>query len=149
MRFIIFKEFLLISLNIKNDYFCFYLFIIKMFMNLREWIDSSNLNYEYLSGNINAIELLKANPDKINWKYLSRNLSPDAIELFRKNQDKINWNSLSFNPLIFTYDYEKIKKNFEELAEEIIAKALHPKRIFRLIEEYGEDEIYNIYFDDY
>ena len=118
-------------------------------MNLREWIDSSNLNYEYLSGNINAIELLKANPDKINWKYLSRNLSPDAIELFRKNQDKINWNSLSFNPLIFTYDYEKIKKNFEELAEEIIAKALHPKRIFRLIEEYGEDEIYNIYFDDY
>ena len=42
-------------------------------------------------------------------------------------------------------DYEKIKKNFEELAEEIIAKALHPKRIFRLIEEYGEDEIYNIY----
>jgi hypothetical protein len=44
---------------------------------------------------------------------------------------------------------KKIKKNFEELGEEIIAKALHPKRIFRLIEEYGEDKIYNIYFDDY
>ena len=51
------------------------------------------------------------------------------------------------NPSIFTYDYEKIKKNFEELGEEIIAKALHPKRIFKLIELYGEDEIYNIYFD--
>jgi len=73
----------------------------------------------------------------------------NAIELFKENQDKINWNCLSFNPLIFTYDYEKIKKNFEELGEEIIAKALHPKRIFRLIELYGEDEIYNICFDDY
>jgi len=51
------------------------------------------------------------------------------------------------NSSIFTYDYEKIKNNFEELGEEIIAKALHPKRIFRLIEEYGEDEIYNIYFE--
>ena len=48
---------------------------------------------------------------------------------------------------IFTYDYEKIKKNFEVLGEEIIAKALHPKRIFRLIEEYGEDEVYNNYFE--
>jgi hypothetical protein len=106
--------------------------------------NKDKINWINLSRNENAIELLKANPDKINWKYLSRNLSPDAIELFRKNQDKINWNCLSFNPLIFTYDYEKIKKNFEELGEEIIAKALHPKRIFRLIEEYGEDEIYNI-----
>jgi hypothetical protein len=35
-----------------------------------------------------------------------------------------------------------------DLKEEIIAAALHPKRIFRLIETYGEDEIYNIYFDE-
>jgi len=55
----------------------------------------------------------------------------------------------SENPSIFTYDYEKIKKNFEELGEEILAKALHPDRIFKLIEKYGEDEIYNIYFDYY
>ncbi len=54
----------------------------------------------------------------------------------------------SLNSSIFTYDYEKIKKNFEELGEEIIAKALHPKRIFKLIQEYGEEEIYNTYFDD-
>jgi type I restriction enzyme S subunit len=44
--------------------------------------------------------------------------------------------------------YEEIKKNFEKLGEEIIQKALHPKRIFKLIEIYGEDEIYNNYFDD-
>jgi len=37
--------------------------------------------------------------------------------------------------------------NFEELGEEIIAKALHPKRIFRLIEEYRKDDVYNNYFE--
>jgi hypothetical protein len=42
-------------------------------MKLRDLIDSSKLNYEYLSGNINAIELLKANQDKIDWDELSRN----------------------------------------------------------------------------
>jgi hypothetical protein len=34
------------------------------------------------------------------------------------------------------------------LKEEIIAAALHPKRIFKLIEKYGEDIIYDIYLDD-
>jgi hypothetical protein len=101
-----------------------------------------------LSRNENAIELLKDNQDKIDWEYLSRNENPEAIELLRNNQDKIDWDGFSLNPAIFTYDYDKIKKNFEELAEDIVAKALHPKRIFRLIELYGEDEIYNTYFDD-
>ena len=32
-----------------------------------------------------------------------------------------------------------MSKNFEPLAEEIIAKALHPKRIDRLIKEYNFD----------
>jgi len=55
---------------------------------------------------------------------------------------------LMSNPSIFTYDYEGIKETKADLNEEIIAKALHPKRIFRLISEYGEEEIYNIYLDD-
>jgi hypothetical protein len=55
---------------------------------------------------------------------------------------------LSTNPAIFTYDYEKMRNFNLDLKEEIIAKALHPKRIFRLIEEYGEDIIYDIYLDD-
>ncbi len=49
---------------------------------------------------------------------------------------------------MFTYDYELIKKNFKDLGEEIIQKALHPKRMLRLMEEYGEDEIYKCYFDE-
>jgi len=83
----------------------------------------------------------------INYKYLSSNPHPAAIELLKANPDKIDWDGFSLNSSIFTYDYEKIKKNFEVLGEEIIAKALHPKRIFRLIQEYGENEIYNTYFE--
>ena len=57
---------------------------------------------------------------------------------------------LSLNPSIFglTYDYDKIKENFKELGEEIVIKALHPKRMLRLMEEYGEDEIYFNYFNE-
>jgi hypothetical protein len=52
------------------------------------------------------------------------------------------------NPSVFTYDYENMKKTKADLNDEVIAMALHPKRIFRLIAEYGEEEIYNIYFDE-
>jgi hypothetical protein len=144
-----------------------------------------------LSYNENAIELLKANPEKINWRCLSAN--PNAIKLLEENIDKINWYNLSSNPnaidilmknkkniywgifclnenaieiikyynnkiywdyllsqnpSIFTYDYDLIRKNFKDLGEEIIQKALHPKRMLRLMEEYGEDEIYKCYFDE-
>ena len=45
------------------------------------------------------MELLKANPTKIDWNYLS--LNPNAIELLRKNPNKIFWLWLSSNPNIF------------------------------------------------
>ncbi len=63
--------------------------------------------------------------------------------LSKPNEDKLEW---VMKPNI--YDYEKMRNSNLDLKEEIIAKALHPKRIFKLIEEYGEDEIYNIYLDD-
>jgi hypothetical protein len=50
-----------------------------------------------LSSNKNAIELLKENPDKINWNWLSKNENPNAISLLKENQDKINWKALSSN----------------------------------------------------
>ena len=137
-------------------------------MKLVDWIDITNINllnlslnpnaiyylknnydkidWDYLSSNENAIELLKEKPDKINWKYLSLNIN--AIELLKENQDKIKWEFISFNTAIFTYDYEKIKKNKKELNEELVIKALHPKRMLKLMEIYGEEEIYKNYFDD-
>jgi len=71
----------------------------------------------------------------------------NAIEILEKNQDKIDWYQLSKNPSIFTYDYDLIKEKNKDLNEEIIIKALHPKRMLKLMSEYGEDKIYNCYFD--
>ncbi len=108
--------------------------------------NQNKIDWYQLSKNPNAIELLKANLNKIDWSSLSEN--PNAIELIEININQIDWFNISRNPAIFTYDYKEIKENFRELGEEIIAKALHPKRIFKLIELYGEDEIYNNYFDE-
>ena len=56
----------------------------------------NKINWEFLSSNPNAIDLLKEHPDKINWYYLSSN--PNAIDLLRKNPNKISWMYLSENP---------------------------------------------------
>jgi hypothetical protein len=153
-------------------------------MKLLDWIDINKLNWDKLSENPNAIDLLKKNKNNINWYYLSLNPNaieilrenkniylsnnkddfefkknnkniwqflsenPNAINLLKENQHKIDWYHFSSNPSIFTYDYYKMCNNNLDLKEELIAKALHPKRIFKLIEKYGEKEIYDIYFDD-
>jgi hypothetical protein len=115
-------------------------------MKLRDWINKDKIIWTFLSKNHNAIELIKDNLDKISWELLSKN--PNAIEMLKENPDKIDWFYLSENPSIFTYDYERIKQKNKDLNEEITYKALHPKRMLRLMEEYGEDEIYNCYFND-
>jgi len=56
---------------------------------LLDWIDKDKLNWELLSKNPNAIDLLKENIDKIDrsmWSILSAN--PNAIDLLK---DKINY----------------------------------------------------------
>ena len=113
---------------------------------LREWIPLDKLEWAQLSFNPNAIQLLENNLDMINWNYISMNLN--AIHILENNLDEIDENSIFRNSSIFTYDYKKIKENKKELNEEIIIKALHPKRMLRLMEIYGEDEIYKNYFDD-
>ncbi len=48
----------------------------------------NKIDWYWLSGNSNpkAIELLKENPDNIDWENLSEN--PAAIELLKDNKDK-------------------------------------------------------------
>ena len=41
-------------------------------------------------------------------------INPNAIEILENNKNKINWINISSNPSIFTYDYQKIRKNFEK-----------------------------------
>jgi hypothetical protein len=62
---------------------------------LRDWIPENKLSIT-LCRNPRAIDLLKKNPDKIYWGYLSGN--PAAIDLLLANPDKIDWELLSGNP---------------------------------------------------
>ena len=98
-------------------------------LKLRDWVDIKNLHWNGLSENLNAIELLKENKDKINWMFLSRN--QNAIELLKENQDKINWYNFSGNPNIFTYDYKLMKENMKKsgIVEELMAYIFHPKNM--------------------
>ena len=84
-------------IKIKKMIFCyFYKLLIMTYYKLRDWIPLKKLNWDYLSFNPNAIELLEKNQDNINWNFLSQN--PNAIELLKKNPNKIIWYYLSSNP---------------------------------------------------
>jgi hypothetical protein len=71
------------------------------------------LDWCYLTANPSAIDILKANPEKIVWSLLSENTNPLAIDLLRERAvlennmskkdykklgDKIDWVSLTINP---------------------------------------------------
>ena len=63
---------------------------------LRKYPDK--INWTMLSGNPNAFELLIENPEKINWDYFASNQNPLVIPVLIANPDKINWDYLSGNP---------------------------------------------------
>jgi hypothetical protein len=128
-----------------------------------------NINWHELSGNTHpeAIRMLKENRDKINWFELSGNSSagemlehewlfgnpanldwhsmsynPGVIALLEKNQDKIFWDMLSMNPAIFTLNYDYFKERCDIYREELIQRAMHPRKIERYLDAgYDLEEI--------
>ena len=76
-----------------------------------------NILWKHLSENKNAVELLKKYPDNIDWNGLSLNPNPDAIELLEKYSDKIVWKFLiEENPNIFEL-VEVPRKTFETVED--------------------------------
>ena len=72
---------------------------------------------------------VEKNGNKLNWDLLS--LNPNAIELLKENQDKIDWKNFSENPNIFniTYNYSLIKERMDIIREELLSISLHPDMI--------------------
>jgi hypothetical protein len=87
--------------------------IFKIKYKLKDWIPQKKLDWKYLSANPNAIELLKANPQKINWEGLSANSSQYAIEMLKAYPKKIDWFYLSTNQN--PYAIELLKANPEKI----------------------------------
>ena len=92
------------------------------------------IDWSKLSGNCNAISLLMANENKIDWNQLSSNKNPDILSLLEKNKNKICFYNLSYNPNIFTWDYEYYKKRMDIHREELMKKVFHPTRLYRYLE---------------
>ena len=81
------------------------------------------------NSSLDAIALLKENPDKINWYYLSSNSNAEAMSLLKEHPDKINWICLSLNPSIFTYDYDKMRENMLLFKEDLMKERFHPRNL--------------------
>jgi hypothetical protein len=117
--------------------------IFKIKYKLKDWIPKKKLNWNWLSSNPNAIELLKNNPKKIDWGGLSENPNPEAIELLKEkineeneidkeylkklpSNKKIGWGYLSANPNAI----ELLKANhYEEIDWYLLSKNPSPAAI--------------------
>ena len=104
--------------------------------------NQNNIDWSWLSSKPKAIHLLEKNQNKINWNNLSQN--PGTIKLLEKNPDKINWYWLSRNAAIFELDTDAMRKRMQPLAEELMTAVFHPRRVGRIMNEYG----YNIGTDE-
>ena len=97
-------------------------YLVKPKMKLLDWVLLDNLDWEILSQNPNAINLLEQNMDKINWNEIL--INPNAIHLLEQNIKKINWKWLSENQNIFEIEQKQLKIDIEEHAR-IIDRIIH------------------------
>ncbi len=89
--------------------------------------------------NVWTYELLDwINPEKIQWNWLSMN--PNALDLLEKNHEKIHWRILCANPSIFkkTINYKYLYQRMNVKREELMIICMHPSRLERWIEMGGD-----------
>ena len=83
----------------------------------------------------------KNNSSKVDWDWLSGN--PNAIHILEKNLDKVDWRDLSMNlnaiNLLLKYDYENMKQNNKDFCEELVEKVFNPERLLSLCKTYNID----------
>ena len=116
--------------------------IFKIKYKLKDWIPLEKLDWDYLSLNPNAIELLKADPTEIYWNKLSKNPNPAAIELLKANPYvEIDWRYLSENPSAI----ELLKANHNKIDWEWLSKNPHPYAIELLRENLDKINWFNLF----
>jgi len=101
----------------------------------------NSLCWASLSSNDNAISILEKNIDKIDWFSLTA-YNNNCFKILQNYPDKISWHviywdNLSFDHPIFEIDYKYLEERCNIYKEELMQKALHPKRIEKYLSEYG------------
>jgi len=114
--------------------------------------DKIDLKMIYSNPNNKVYEIIKENIPNIydfsKWYYISKNEGEWILDYIRENIDKLNHSNIDCifsNPLIFTYDYEMMKKNNEDFEEELIKEVMKPSRLFKMIEKYGDEYLDILY----
>jgi len=79
----------------------------KHILNFIKNNNPTNIDWNILCMNTNAINLLKNNEYKINWVILSKN--PNAIDILEKNKHMILWDHFSYNSNGFKLIKERIE----------------------------------------
>jgi hypothetical protein len=118
-----------------------------------------NLDWNWLSNNPSAIQILERSQGKTQWGYLAYN--KNAINYLIKHQNKINWNELinytdatincmyilqnnnnklNWIPVneyteFLKYDYYGLRIANQVLKEELIQVAMHPNRISKWLDD--------------
>lgn len=113
---------------------------------LLHWIPKECLNFEGLSSNPNAINILSNNPDKINLNYLSINTKASKLlKLYRHKIHKLNFVNLCGNPAA----YDIIMDNFDNVDWYMLHTNPHPSLTQSIINDISPDEFTIDSMDEY
>jgi hypothetical protein len=98
---------------------------------LEKHLDSSQIDWTYLSRNPAAIHIIEQNLDKVDWEHLSTNHA--AIHILSKNLDRIDWTRLSGNVAAISLLEQHIERiNWHCLSSNVVAISLLEKHIDKI-----------------
>jgi len=111
---------------------------------------NSKIDWFALSQNPDAIEILDANRDKIEWPDFSGNTSPEAIKIIKENQayivsrgyrrdTNIYWHTMSANTSAEAIEFISSLENYHNIFWDFLSTNTNPKAIEMLINKYEEE----------
>ena len=112
--------------------------------------NNSRIDWFALSRNPDAIEILDANRDKIEWPDFSGNTSPKAIQIIEENQADIAsrgyrrdantyWYTISANKSTAAIKFISSPENYHNIFWDFLSTNTNPKAIEMLINKYEEE----------
>ena len=111
---------------------------------------NSKIDWFALSQNPDAIEILDANRDKIEWPDFSGNTNPKAIQIIKENQayivsrgyrrdTNIYWHTMSANTSAEAIEFISSLENYHNIFWDFLSTNTNPKAIEMLINKYEEE----------
>jgi hypothetical protein len=109
-----------------------------------------DIDWSALSGNPEAIDILDANRDKIEWAYFAGNTNPKVIQIIKENQidiasrgymrdANIYWYTMSKNTSTEAIDFLTLPENYNKIFWDFLSANTNPKAIALLTKKEGEE----------